>query len=62
MAAEPGGNAAAGEGTAEKPKKKTRRGTRGGRKRKKKPATLEGEATTPGDDATEPIATAEEAG
>jgi hypothetical protein len=62
VAAEPGGNAAAGDGTAEKPKKKTRRGTRGGRKRKKKPATLEGEAATPGDGATEPIATVEEAG
>jgi ribonuclease G len=40
----------------EKPRKKTRRGTRGGRKRKKKPAA------TPEDGSTEPIATAEEAG
>jgi ribonuclease G len=41
---------------AEKPKKKTRRGTRGGRKRKKKPAA------TPEGGSTEPIATTEEAG
>ena len=54
-AAEPSATAAEGDG-AEKPKKKTRRGTRGGRKRKKKPAA------TPEDGATEPIATAEEAG
>jgi ribonuclease G len=54
-AAEPSATAAEGDGT-EKPKKKTRRGTRGGRKRKKKPAA------TPEDGATEPIATAEEAG
>lgn len=42
---------------AEKPKKKTRRGTRGGRRRKKKPAA-DGAAAEP----AEPIATAEEAG
>ena len=41
----------------EKPKKKTRRGTRGGRRRKKKPAA-DGAAEA----ATEPIATAEDAG
>ncbi len=61
-AAEASGNTAEGDGAAEKPKKKTRRGTRGGRRRKKKPATLEGEAATPESDPTEPIATAEEAG
>jgi ribonuclease G len=54
---EPSATAAEGDG-AEKPKKKTRRGTRGGRKRKKKPAA----AATPEDSSTEPIATAEEAG
>jgi ribonuclease G len=55
-AAEPSTAAAEGDGAAEKPKKKTRRGTRGGRKRKKKPAA------TPDGASTEPIATAEEAG
>jgi ribonuclease G len=55
-AAEPGATAAEGDGAAEKPKKKTRRGTRGGRKRKKKPAA------TPEGGQTEPIATTEEAG
>jgi ribonuclease G len=54
--AEPGATAAEGDGAAEKPKKKTRRGTRGGRKRKKKPAAA------PEGGQTEPIATAEEAG
>jgi ribonuclease G len=61
-AAEPGGNGDA--PAAEKPKKKTRRGTRGGRRRRKKPAT-EGESAANGEDgqnADEPIAAAEEAG
>ncbi|HSK14681.1 MAG TPA: Rne/Rng family ribonuclease [Gaiellaceae bacterium] len=43
---------AAEAGTEEKPRKKTRRGTRGGRRRRKKPQP----------DASEPIATAEEGG
>jgi ribonuclease G len=61
-AAESSENAAEGDGAAEKPKKKTRRGTRGGRKRKKKSAPVAGEAAPPEGGATEPIATAEEAG
>jgi ribonuclease G len=43
----------------EKPKKKTRRGTRGGRRRKKKPAAEGAEAA---EAPAEPIATAEDAG
>jgi hypothetical protein len=61
-AAEPGGNGDA--PAAEKPKKKTRRGTRGGRRRRKKPAA-ESESAANGEDGQsgdEPIAAAEEAG
>ena len=61
-AAEPGGNGDA--PAAEKPKKKTRRGTRGGRRRRKKPAA-ESESAANGEDgqsADEPIAAAEEGG
>jgi ribonuclease G len=61
-AAEPGGNGDA--PAAEKPKKKTRRGTRGGRRRRKKPAA-ESESAANGEDgqsADDPIAAAEEAG
>jgi ribonuclease G len=61
-AAEPGGDGDA--PAAEKPKKKTRRGTRGGRRRRKKPAA-ESESAANGEDgqsADDPIAAAEEAG
>jgi ribonuclease G len=61
-AAEAGGNGDA--PAAEKPKKKTRRGTRGGRRRRKKPAA-ESESAANGEDgqsAEESIAAAEEGG